>query len=224
MQKKLAADPEDAGLKQQVATAETTLKQAMEKVQVATKAATTAAKTLVDATAAQKEADEAKKAADQAAMEAREFATAAQQEKQRADQKASQTQQQANKRAVNFNIISNPVTISIAEYPVKSQGPETAIVKQGESTEIAFKVERLFGFNANVSVQSQLPQGVGGLQMPNVTIAANQTEGKVKVTAAANATPGMHAINVRLQMSFNGQNLIVEHPVQLTVVEVKAAP
>jgi hypothetical protein len=32
---------------------------------------------------------------------------------------------------------------------------------------------------------------------------------------------GEHLVNVRLQMNFNGQNLVMERPLKLTVVEVK---
>jgi hypothetical protein len=63
----------------------------------------------------------------------------------------------------------------------------------------------------------------GGLSIPGLNIADNQTDGTVKITANANATPGEHAITFRLQMNFNGQNLILEHPLKLTVEKVEPA-
>ena len=71
-------------------------------------------------------------------------------------------------------------------------------------------------------MQPQLPGGVGGLSIPGINIDQNNTEGTVKITAAANATPGEHAMTFRLQMNFNGQNLILDHPLKLTVVAVEA--
>jgi hypothetical protein len=218
----LATKPDDDGLKQAVATAEANEKTAAEKSKAATEAATATAKKQEEAVAKQKAAQEAKTKADQEQQEAQQFQTLAQQEKQRADQKAQQTQQQANKRAFNFNTASTPVTIQIAEFPITRTGPDAATVKQGEAVDVPFKVTRLYEFNANVSVQPQLPGGVGGLSIPGINIDQNNTEGTVKITAAANATPGEHAMTFRLQMNFNGQNLILDHPLKLTVVAVEA--
>ncbi len=80
---------------------------------------------------------------------------------------------------------------------------------------------RLFDFKTNVSVQPQLPGGVGGL-VQGVNIAENQTDGTVKITANANATPGEHAVTFRLQMNFNGQNPSSQSIAELTVVAVEA--
>lgn len=218
----LATKPDDAGLKQAVTSAEENFKTATDKSKTATDNAAAAAKKLEEATAKQKAAQEAKAKADQEQQAAQQFQQLAQQEKQRADQKAQQTQQQANKRGFNFNTASTPVTISIAEFPITNTGPDVATVKQGESVNVAFKVTRLYGFNANVSVQPQLPGGVGGLSIPGINIDQNKTDGTVKITANASATPGEHEMKFRLQMNFNGQNLILEHPLKLTVVAVEA--
>ena len=218
-----AAKPDDAGLKQQVTTAEAAVKAATDKAKTGTDAATVAATKLEESTAKQTAAQEAKTKADQDQQAAQQFQTAAQQEKQRADQKAQQTQQAASKRGINFNTASTPVTISIAEFPITHTGPDAATVKQGESVDVAFKVARLFDFKTNVSVQPQLPGGVGGLSIPGVNIAENQTDGVVKIAANASATPGEHAMTFRLQMNFNGQNLILDHPLKLTVVKVEPA-
>ena len=44
---------------------------------------------------------------------------------------------------------------------------------------------------------------------------------KCEITVAPTATVGEHMLNVRLQMNFNGQNLVMERPMKLTVAEVK---
>jgi hypothetical protein len=136
----LAAKPDDAGLKQQVEAAQKAVTTATEKSKAATDGATDVAKKQEEATAKQKAALEAKTNADQTQQAAQQFQQQAQQEKQRADQKAQQTQQQANKRGINFNTASTPVTIRIAEFPITHTGPDAATVKQGESADVAFKV------------------------------------------------------------------------------------
>ncbi|MDA1014971.1 MAG: hypothetical protein O3A00_11045, partial [Planctomycetota bacterium] len=217
-----AAKPEDAGLKQQVVTSQAAVNAATEKAKVTTEAATAAAKVLETATTKQTAAQEAKVKADQELQAAQLFAQQAQQEKQRVDQKFQQLQQQATKRGFNVNVPSTPVTIRIAEFPITRTGPETATVNQGATVEVAFKVTRLYDFKTNVNIQPQLPGGVGGLQIPAVNIAEGQTDGKVVITAAANATEGEHAMKFLLQMNFNGQALVLEHPLKLTVVKVEA--
>jgi hypothetical protein len=70
-------------------------------------------------------------------------------------------------------------------------------------------------------VQTVLPPGVTGLQIPNATVPENQAEGKFEMTAAANASAGEHAAKLRLQINYNGQTIVVEQPLAIRVNESK---
>ena len=153
---------------------------------------------------------------------AQQFQTRAQQEKQRTDQFANQKQNEANARGINVNVPSNSVKIKVVEFPMKVDAlPEALSINQGEKAEVVVKVSRQYEFTGAINVQSQLPGGVGGISIPAANIPDNQPEVKYEITAAPTATVGEHTLNVRLQMNFNGQNLVMERPMKLTVVEVK---
>ena len=98
---------------------------------------------------------------------------------------------------------------------------ETLTINQGEKSEVVIKISRQYEFTGAISVQTQLPGGVGGISIPGANVPDNQPEVKYEITAAPTATVGAHTLNVRLQMTFNGQNLVMDRPMKLTVVEVK---
>lgn len=222
--KQLEGKPDDAGLKQQFEAAQKALADATEKAKMATEAQTTAAKNLELAQTKQKEMTDAKTKADQDLQAAQQFQQQAQQEKQRSDQIYQQRQQEANQRGYNLIIPSTSVKLKIVEYPINLTGlPEKSTVKQGDKVEIPFKVERLYGFNQNVNTQLQLPGGVGGLQIQNINLDPNQTDGKIIVMAQPNATPGDHQVTFRADLNFNGQGLTLTRPIVLTVQAVEPA-
>lgn len=217
-----AADPANETLKQQLAQAQTAFDAAKKAADDATIAAADAAKKLAEATAKKTAAEDARTRAQMDLQTAQQFQTRAQQEKQRADQFANQKQNEANARGINVNVPSNSVKIKVVEFPMKVDAmPEALSINQGEKAEVVVKVSRQYEFTGAINVQSQLPGGVGGISIPAANIPDNQPEVKYEITAAPTATVGEHTVNVRLQMNFNGQNLVMERPMKLTVVEVK---
>lgn len=153
---------------------------------------------------------------------AQQFQQVAQQEKTRADQFVNQKQQEANPRALNVELASNSVLVKLAEHPLTLDAlPTIATIAQGSKAEVVVKVGRKFDFQGPVTVQTVLPQGVAGLQIPNATVPDGQGEGKFEMTAAANATVGEHASKLRLQINYNGQTIVVEQPLLIQVTEVK---
>jgi hypothetical protein len=219
---KQADDPENAGLKQQLQTAESKLEEADRKAQQAAEAAAEADAKLEESLMKQKEMQAASVQADEELEAARRFQQQAQQEKQRVDQQAQQAQQQSNPRAFNLIIPSTPARIRIAEYPIKLSGPpESAKLKQGEKLEIPVNVQRLYGFDQNVNFQLVLPGGVSGLQITNLNLPGNQADGVLAVQAQEAATPGEHLLTLRAQMNFNGQGLTLDQPLRLEIEKVE---
>ncbi len=218
----VAANAEDESLKTQATQAKNAVDEAAKKLEAAKTAAAEALERQQQADAKLKAAQEAKTQADKDLQAARQFQQQAQQEKQRADQFANQKKNESNPRNININVPSNSLTIKVTEFPIEVETlAEELTVKQGEKIEVPVKLARLYDFKANVSVQPRLPGGVGGISLQTVTIAADKPEGKFEINAQAGATVGVHECTVRLQMNFNGQNLTMERPLKLTVVEVK---
>ncbi|MFN9720806.1 MAG: hypothetical protein ACK58L_19095 [Planctomycetota bacterium] len=218
------AKPEDAALKEQLTKVQKDVDAAAMKSAMALENQKMAEIKQTEATARHLLADESQKKSGQEVQTLQRLVQQAQQEKQRKDQRSQQLQQQATMRGVNVNIPSTPVTIRIAEYPVKVSGtPGVVTVKQGAMADIPFKVERLFGFAADVTGQCVVPSGVAGLQVANARVEAGQSDGKFIITAQPAATPGEHAVTLRYTMNLNGQNLILDQPLRVIVEKVEPA-
>ncbi|MGV2336508.1 MAG UNVERIFIED_CONTAM: hypothetical protein LVR18_21180 [Planctomycetaceae bacterium] len=102
--------------------------------------------------------------------------------------------------------------------------PANTTVAQGAKSEVVVKLGRKFDFKGAVTVQTTLPPGVAGLQIPNASVPENQGEAKFEITAAPNATVGDHPAKIRLQINYNGQTIVAEHPFGIRVTEVKPPP
>ena len=221
-QEQLAASPTDEALKADVIKFQTALDEAVQKLKDALTAAEEAAKKLEESTKLQKAATEAKVLADMQFTMAQQFQQQAQQVKQQADQTANQKQNEANLRGFNVNVPSNSVTIKVDEFPIKIDTlQESAAVMQGEKLEIPVKITRLYGLTTAINIQSQLPGGLGGVGFSSVNVAENQVKSKFEITAQPTATVGEHTCTVRLVINYNGNQLILDRPLKLTVIEVK---
>lgn len=221
-QTQLNAKPEDSGLKQTLLTAQTASDAAVKKAAEAVEVLKASVKKMEDAAAKQKTVMEAKTQADINAQAAQAKVQATQQEKQRTDQRVQQLQQQSNPRGFNLNLSSNPATIKIANYPIVFNGPPAKVqLKQGDKVDIPLNVQRLYGFDQNVNVQLVAPNGVSGVQGPNVSIAGNQTNGTMTINAQPNATPSESEWILRVTMNFNGQNLTLDHKMPMVIEKVE---
>jgi hypothetical protein len=222
-QEQSAANPADESLKKQAAEALTAHDNAKKADADAKQAAADAEEKLKVATEKRTNADAARTKGQTELTTAQQFQQTAQQEKTRADQFVNQKQQEANARAVNVELPSNSIVLRLADHPLNVDGlPQNATVAQGAKAEVVIKIARKFDFKGPVTVQTVLPPGVVGLQIPNATIPDSQDEVKFEVTAAANASSGEHAAKLRLQINFNGQTIVVEQPFALRVTEVKS--
>jgi hypothetical protein len=218
----LAAKPEDAGLKTKVVVSQTVMEATTKKLAESKVVATDTIKKQEVAEANLKAAEKDKADADKVLKDTRDFEQKAQQEKQRTDQFANQKKNESNPRAINFDVPSNSLTIKVTEFPLQVDAlPAEMSIKQGEKLEGNLKLTRLYDFKSNVNFQVQLPGGVGGMSFQSINVAEGQSEGKFTLDAQPTATVGTHDCVVRLQMVFNGQNLLMERPLKLIVVEVK---
>lgn len=217
-----AANPADESLKAQVNQSHTVAETAKKVAEETKLAADEAQKKVDEATNTKKAAEEARTKSQMEVTEAQQFQQKAQQEKQRADQFANQKQQEATLRGINADVPSNTIQIRVVEFPIRLESfPESLTVNQGEKVELAASISRMFEFNSQVSFQVQAPNGVGGVSFPGLNIPEGQAQGKVEVSAQPNATPGTHDCSVRIQMNFNGQNLVMDRRLKLTVNEVR---
>ena len=221
-QEQSAASPADEALKTQVTQAATAVADAAQKLKETQAAAADSLLKLEEASKKKTVADEANMKADRDVKMAVMFQNQAVQEKQKADQQFSQKQGEATPRGFNVNIPSNTLTIKVTEFPFQVDAlAEAVLVNQGEKIEVPIKVSRQYEFTGAVNIQPQLPGGANGLGLPGISIPDNQIDGKFEITAQPTATYGEHLCKLILTVNFNGQQLTLERPLKVTVVEVK---
>lgn len=184
-----------------------------------------AEKVAAEAAAKLKAAAEAKAAAAKTAQESSAKAKEAETKKataQKLVQEAKETVQKAQLKDLSFTTYSPPVTLKVAAAPV-TLSPEapTTQLEPGQKIEIPVLIKRLYGFSDAVELSLVLPNEVKGVNAAKVTIPKDQTQAKVVVEAAANATTGNHKLNLRASLKFNGQDLKADQPVVLKIGAVE---
>ncbi len=216
--------PGDAALGELVVKARTTRDEAIAKGKVAAAALELATMKRDEGAEKQRVTAATKETMELAAQEALKRMQLALQEKQRLDQKSQQTQTQSAPRGVNLNIPSPPVTVRVAEHPLQVSGlPDRLQVKQGDMVEVPFRVERLYGFTGDVSLQCQPPATASGFPQAAVNLPGAMADGKIVVSLPPTATSGEHTVPVRFSLNFNGQPLSFEKPVVFAVEQVAPA-
>ncbi len=178
-----------ASLKAQSDAAVTAAKAALE----ALKATTTAAEDL------RKQAEVAKQAADKAAGEA---------EKDSAPQKVDYI---SPAPAVALTIVPAPATFSV-------EVPDNGQIKKGASIDVKVTVKRQKEFAGAISLSLALPPGVVGVTSEPVTIAADQTEGTLRLSASADAAEGDIVYPAIRTISDQNGPVQIDVPIALKVI------
>lgn len=213
--------PGDANLAQAAANAEKAAAEAQEKTKGATDAVAASQKKAEEEAARLKGATETRTQATEAAKKAEDRLRLAAERKQQLDQEAQRAMQQSQPQNVNFFVPSTNVLLKIHPAPLTvTAAPATLAAKPKETPEFAVQIGRLFGYadGVNVSLVGP-PQGIPGVQLPGGTIPGGQTEVKLKLTANPDAVPGTYACQLRLQFVYNGQGMLVEQPLTLTIAK-----
>jgi hypothetical protein len=156
----------------------------------AAQASVAATKALTDAQAAVAAATEAKKVSDTAKV-----AADAKVKTDTAAKTASDNELKAAtaySKAANINVFapSTPIVIRVRKGVFTLTVSGGGDLKRGQQTDVKVTLKREKGFTGPVTVGLAVPHGTAGLSAPPVTIAADQTEAVLKVSAAADATEG----------------------------------
>jgi hypothetical protein len=219
VQQATAAVQEAAGpvtaLGQQVTEATLKAKGAAEKLQ-ATQAELTAAKTQLATYQQMVEKTMA------AAAEADKLLKQREAEKKAAEDAAKKAEEAAKARNLNVRTIGVPVILNVHTTPGKLAAavPNSGALKKGESIEVKVTLTRKNEFAGACTVQLVPPPGNTQVSSNTATIAADQTEATVTVSAAADAAAGDIANAViRATAEFNGRMASFDIPVGLKIVE-----
>lgn len=219
----LDANANNADLAKAKEAADKAAADAAAKAKTAADAQAVAAKNLADAEAKSKTAAEAKAAAEKAAAEAAAKAKAAADLKAARDKRATDATNAAQSKDVALFQPSTTTTLKITPAPITVAATAPAALKQGAQGELPIKLTRLYNYADAVLIQAVLPQGVAGINIPQVQAPAGQVDAKLMVQTAANATPGVHQVTIRAIATLNGQQAVAEQVVAVTVEKADAA-
>ncbi len=181
-------------------TAQAATKAATESVAAREKAATDAQTDLTKKTEAKTAADAAKTQGDAKVKEVTAKKTAADNELKAATTAAAV-------KNVNVFAPSTPIVINVRKggFTLAANVPNGGNLKRGQKLEIKVTVARINGFTGAVTINLAPPPGTKGLSSQPVTIAADQKEATLVVSAAGDATEGDIAnLVVRGTADWNG--------------------
>jgi hypothetical protein len=126
----------------------------------------------------------------------------------------------SDKKPLNVVDASTPVDVTIAPGPLvlAPKVPNNGNVKQGATLDVPVAITRRNNFAGPVTLDLFLPQGTVGIHAEPVTVAADQTEGKLSVQAAGDAAEGPRPhVAVRAQVEVDGQKLELHQPIPIIV-------
>ncbi len=207
---------------QTLATAEQTLTAAAEADQPAAQAARDAAKIAVeDATARVAQATAERDAAAQAAADAATRAQSAEQFKKTATERAAETAKAAESKDINVLGSGGAITIRVAAAPVSlTLAAPTEPLRPGQTLELPVQLARLYGFADVIELEPSFPATPSGVSAEKVSVAADQAEGKIVLTANGEPAAGEHELLVKARFKFNDQEMQVEQTLKFTVETV----
>jgi hypothetical protein len=121
-----------------------------------------------------------------------------------------------NKQNVNVYDVSTPVRVIVTDPMSFNMAPAPGTIKKGATLELTVTATRQGGYTG--PIQFQLLQLPGGTQAPAVTVPAEANQGKLVITAAATAAPGMFTnVLLRGTVTVNGQGVNIDVPYSLKV-------
>lgn len=191
--------------------------EAADKAKAALEAKLAAEKAAAEAEAQTKAATDAKVAAEKAAADADAKVKEAAGIAAAVAKTVEAATNQAKPKAINLSAPSPTVTLKITAAPITIATMPSAAVKAGTTLEIPVTITRLYGYNDPVQLKTKLPPTAKGLKVAEVTIPAGQSQAKIVVEAAADATAGAHTLNLTAVSKFNGQDLSVADDVAVTI-------
>jgi hypothetical protein len=136
------------------------------------------------------------------------------------DQRLAEAQKNFGPQEVTEFVNSPSFTVEIAAVPIAVATPASSIaLARGGATEIALGIERKFGFAESITITPELPADLADVTAEPLAVAADQSTGSLKFTVGQNAAAGQHTVKLRVNLKFNGVDVVDTIPVTVTIQE-----
>jgi hypothetical protein len=122
----------------------------------------------------------------------------------------------------SVSLPSLPLTLTIVPKQLAqvTLAPPNAQVKQGANVEVVVKVARMYDFSGEFKVQLVQPPNAKGIEAPEVTIPAGQSEAKLVLTVAGDAPVGNRGdLLVRAIAKYNNVDIAQEAKLSVNIVK-----
>jgi hypothetical protein len=166
----------------------------------------------------------ARDAAARAVADAEGLAKAAAEEQARREKLAADAATASAAKDTDVPLVVPSITLVVTESPVTLDGlPAEVKVTAGGMVDLAVACQRKYGFAGEVVVEAAPAKPVAGLTLAPVTVPADQPQGIVKISAAAEAPVGRHDVVLTTKLKFNDRDITAQRTIPL-VIEAAAPP
>jgi hypothetical protein len=121
----------------------------------------------------------------------------------------------ARGKDVSASFYSTPVHLVVTPAPITLAPVADVTVAAGGKAELTASVTRLYKYTDPIDLALVAPN-VKGLSGKG-TIAKDQTQGKISITADAASPAGKHAVKLQATLKLNGQTIVVEELLNVTI-------
>ncbi len=126
---------------------------------------------------------------------------------------------------VTLTVYSEPIALKVSPAPITlSVSSPGGTLEQGGKLEILVEIARLYGYADPVELILSPPKEINGLSSAKVTIPKDETEAKLVIDAAADASLGDHKLTLQDALRLNNQEIKVDQPVSLRVAARSKPP
>ena len=182
------------------------------------KQAADSAKKARDAANAKKDdqalADAAKQAED-AAKEVEAKRKQAEDLKKKADGDLNNAKNANKPKDINYNVFSTPILVRVAKTPITVSAASPGAKKQSETFKLPVTVERKFGFEDQIDLTFEPPNGVAGVGAAKVSIPKGQNAGELRIKPNHPATAGQPQCPMPRRAKCNNVNVDQTIPTDL---------
>ena len=138
------------------------------------------------------------------------------------DKRLEEVRKANEPKDVTFRLVTTPVRVRVAPSPVDVKlSTEAFEVDQGQQIEIPIAVTRKYGFEEAVEIFVETKRAVGGVEVPKIDIAKDQSEGTLSFAAAPQATPGEHEWIIKSRVKFKDLTLEDNRAIKIKINQVE---
>jgi hypothetical protein len=169
------------------------------------------------------DAEQQKDAAKAAVTEATKRSQAVDAQKKSLDQALTEIKKFNAPKDMSFVVISTPIRVRIVDSPLTwTHIPDEIQMAQEGQAELPVALARHYGFDGEVQLTLEFPEGVSGLTSSGMKLAPGENQTTVRIAANKQAPSGRHPLTLRARAKFNNVDVQTTKSIELQIEQPKA--